>query len=87
MIIPEDKKRITTIMNMRKSAKGENLGASPLKPEIVKTADGEMDGRHLASQEMLHAIHEKSPEKFMNALMNFQDLHQSMKELPQNEEA
>lgn len=77
MIIPEDKRRVATIMARRKSSKGENLGAAPLKPEIVKTEDGELDGRHLAAQEAMMAIHEKSPEKFMKSMANFMDLHSS----------
>lgn len=78
MIIPEDKRRISTIMSSRKSAKGEDLGAAPMKPEIVKTEDNEIDGRHVAAQDMMAAMHEKSPEKLMRAMANFHDLHSNM---------
>ncbi len=79
MIIPEDKRRIATIMASRKSSKGEDLGAAPMKPAIVKTEDGAMDGRFVAAQDAMAAFHEKSPEKLMRALGNFHDLHSSMK--------
>jgi len=49
---------------------------------VVKHEDGEIDGRHLAAQEALGAIHSKSPEGFMNALMNFIDLHDHHKSKP-----
>lgn len=75
MILPDDKKRIATIISRRKSASGENLGAAPMKPEIVKDEAGEVDGRHVASGDMLAAIKEGSAEKLMRALMNFQDIH------------
>ncbi len=77
MILPEDKKRISTIMASRRSAKGEPLGRAEMKPEIVKTEDGELDGRHLAAQEIMMALQGKSPESLMKALGNFQELHSS----------
>lgn len=77
MIIPDDKKRIASIISSRKSAKGEDLGAAPMKSESVRDESGEIDGLHVASKDILAAIHEKSPEKFMNALMNWQDIHAS----------
>ena len=77
MIIPEDKKRIATIISSRKSASGEKLGAAPMAPQVVKEEDGSIDGLHVASRDMLAAIHEKDPAKLMNALMNWQDIHAS----------
>ncbi len=78
MIMPDDKKRIATIISSRKSAKGEDLGAAPMKSEVVKNEAGEIDGRHLAAQEMMSALHEKSPEALMRSMMNFIDLHSNM---------
>lgn len=63
-----------TIMAKRKPD-GEKLSESPMKPEVVKDEDGQVDGRHVAAQDIMSAIHEKSPEKLMNALANFHDLH------------
>lgn len=77
MILPDDKKRISTIMASRKSAKGEPLGSASMKPEIVKTEDGEIDGRHTAAQDIMMALSGKSPESLMKALGNFQELHSS----------
>lgn len=75
MILPDDKKRIATIVSRRRSASGESLGAAAMKPEIVKHEDGSIDGLHVASQDLLAAIHEKSPEKLMKALLAWQDIH------------
>lgn len=78
MIMPDDKKRIATIIASRKNAKGESSGAAPMNVESVRDeAGGAPDGRHIAAQELLMAIHEKSAEKLMNALANFQDIHAS----------
>lgn len=71
----DDKKTVATIMKMRKSAKGESLGSAPMKSEVVKDEAGEIDGRHVAAQDMMMALHEKSPEKLMKAMANFHDLH------------
>lgn len=75
MILPDDKKRIATIISRRKGAKGENLGSAPMAPEVVKHEDGSIDGLHVASGDILAAIHEKSPEKLMNALKNWHEIH------------
>jgi len=83
MILPDDKKRVATIISRRKGAKGENLGAAPMVPEVVKHEDGSIDGRHVAAQDMIAAFHEKSPEKLMRAMANFHDLHMAM---PKEEE-
>lgn len=80
MILPEDKKRIATIISSRKTAQGESLGSAPMKPEIVKDEQGEVDGRHIAAQDMMAAMHEKSPEKLMRAMANFHDLHMSTRD-------
>lgn len=76
MIIPEHKRAIMTIMAKRKPGGGERIaGPAPMKEEVVKSEDGEIDGRHLAAQDIMAAMHEKSPEKLMNALSAFHDLH------------
>jgi len=84
MIFLDDKKRIETIMASRKSAKGEDLGAAQMKPEVVKDEDGEIDGRHVAAQDALVALADKSPEKFMRAIINMMDIHMGM-EKPEEE--
>ncbi len=75
MIIPDDKRKIATIISSKRSAKGEKLGSAPMLAEVVKDDKGEIDGRHVAAQDIMMAMHEKSPEKLMNALANFHDLH------------
>lgn len=86
MIIPEDKKKIMTIMKMRKTAQGESLGSAQMKPEIVKHENGEIDGRHVAMQDFLAGMNEKSPEKMMRAMSNFHDLHSMNKKESETEE-
>lgn len=79
MILSDDKKTIATIIARRRSSKGETLGEASVKPEVVKHEDGSIDGRHVAAEEAMMALSEKSPEKFMRAMANFHDLHVSQK--------
>jgi hypothetical protein len=75
MIIPDVKRAVTTII-ARRSPKGEPVsGPAEAKDEKVLTEDGEIDGRHTAAQDLMAAIHEKSPMKIAEALGNFVDLH------------
>lgn len=77
MFFEDHKKAINTLM-ARRSAKGQRLaGPAPMQPEIVKTEDGQTDGRHVAAQDAMMAMHEKSSQKFMDAMSNFIDLHGS----------
>lgn len=46
-----------------------------MKEEVLKSEEGEPDPRHMAAQDVLAAMHEKSPEKLMNAMGAFHDLH------------
>ena len=81
MFFDDNKKAITTIMSKRGPKGGEKLMDNvPMKPEVVKDEAGEVDGRHVAAQDMIGAFHEKSPEKLMHALMNFMDVHESRKD-------
>lgn len=57
----------------------------PMASEVTKTEDGEIDGRHIAAQDMLGAMHEKSPQKLMEALANFIDIHHAKKETDQED--
>lgn len=70
----DEKKALMTIMRKRKESGGPSM-AAPMKTEEVKSEDGEPDGRHAAAQDMMAAMNEKSPEKLMEAMMNFHDLH------------
>lgn len=79
MIIPDDKAKIATIIRSKRSAKGEKLGSAPMMAESVKDDKGEVDGRHVAAQDIMMALNEKSPERLMHALANFHDLHSGMK--------
>lgn len=56
-----------TIMAKR-SPQGEQLSSSPMKEEKALNADGEIDGLHVAAEDMIAAFHEKSPQKLQAAL-------------------
>jgi hypothetical protein len=71
----DPKKAAMTIMARRK-ADGSRT-AAPMKPEEVKTEDGEIDGRHVAAQEIISAHHEGSAQKLMEAMGHFIDMHKS----------
>lgn len=74
-----------TIMGKRHPKSGE-MTAAPMAPELhSKDEAGEIDGRHAAAQDVLAAMHEKSPQKLMEALANFHDLHMAAKESEANE--
>ncbi len=75
MIIP-DLKRMKGSVIARREKDGEVM-EGPLKPEITKSEDGEMDPKHVAAQDMLMAMGEKSAQKFSEALSNFLELHHS----------
>lgn len=67
-------------MMAKRSPKGERLsGPVAMKTEKVLTSDGEVDGRQVASEDLLAAMSEKSPKRMAEALKNFIDLHQAPK--------
>lgn len=71
MMMFDNKKALMTMMGRRKPASMP----APMQEEKVMNAEGEVDGRYLAMQDALSAIHEKSPERLMQAMMDFHDLH------------
>lgn len=76
MMMWDRKKQIGTLIQKRREGGGPvEISASPIKNEIVKDEDGMPDGRHLAAQDMIGALHEKSADRLMEALANFMDLH------------
>ncbi len=81
MLIHDRKNAIQTIMSRRGPKGGEvTAGPAPMQSEASMTEPGEVDGRHAAAQDVIAAMHEKSPEKLMQAMANFHDLHAMMKE-------
>jgi len=58
------------------------MSPTEMKPEVVMDEGGEVDGRHLAAQEMIAAHKEGSAHKLMQAMMNFIDLHNSAPQVP-----
>jgi hypothetical protein len=75
MFFDDPSKAYTTIIAKR-GPKGERtMEPTPMKPEIVKDESGELDGKHLAAQDILAAHHTGSAEDLNQALSNFIDLH------------
>lgn len=74
----DKKQQMQTIMKRRRNAEGGLISSgSPVKPEIVKDADGEFNQLHVAAEEMLSAFQEKSAEALMRALVNFIDMYEN----------
>lgn len=83
-----DKKRqATTVVAKRDPATGDRtMSPTPMVPEEVTTEEGELDGRHLAAQDMIAAIKEGSAEKLNAAMQAHHDLHKAMGSKPEPEE-
>ena len=79
MMLQDKRKAIDTIMARRMAAGGEATSA-PMKMDMIKDEDGMFDGRHAAAQDVIAAMHEKSPMKMVAALANFIDMHKSKME-------
>lgn len=78
----DEKKAVHTILSKRHLKTGEQA-SGPMKPELpTKSEDGQVDGRHAAAQDILAAMHEKSPHKLAEAMANFHDLHRMASEKP-----
>jgi hypothetical protein len=72
-----DKKRAMETIMRRRKASGEHppAPATEMKNEDMMADGGEIDGRHEAAKDILHAHNVKSPEMLMHALINFMDIH------------
>ncbi len=77
MMMWDKKKTMESIMGRKNIDGSEASAPAPMKPEISKNEDGEIDGRHVAAQDMISAFHEKSPERLKEAMANFIDIHQA----------
>ncbi len=84
MFFDDHKKAITTMMAKRKPGGGERTTAPmSMKPEHSMSSDNEPDGRHAASEDMIAAMHERSPQKMTAALAHFMDMHNAMDNKPE----
>lgn len=76
MMMLDPHKAVMAIMKRRKAG-----SATPMKSELPsKDSDGELDPRHMAAEEVISAMHSKSPHHLMEALGNFHDLHKMHRE-------
>lgn len=78
MFFDDHKKAAQTLIG-RRDHRGERIAQpTEMKAEIVKTEDGEVDGRHTAMQDFMSAHKEGSAAKMAQALSNFMDIHSGM---------
>lgn len=77
MFMDDPKKAAMTILAKRKASGERTMAPTPMKTEVVKDEDGEVDGRHVAAQDILSAHGEGSAQKLSEALGHFLDMHQS----------
>lgn len=75
MFFDDRKRAVTTILSKRNGKGAVTMRPTPMKPERMMSEGGEVDGMHLAAQDILGAHHEQSPMKLMEALKNFINLH------------
>lgn len=83
-----DKKRaLMTMMGKRAEKGGEHVSSPvPMKEESSQLEPGVDDGRHAAAQDMIAAMSEKSPQKLMEAMANFYDIHSQMSNMSDDSE-
>jgi hypothetical protein len=78
MAMFDKKKMMQTIMARRRDGKGEIVAdMAPVKPEVMKDQGGMIDECHVAAQDILAAIHGKSPDALMRSLINFMDIYEA----------
>lgn len=74
-----DIQKAREIMMAKRTPKGERLsGPVAMKTEKAVTEEGDVDGRHVAAEDLVSALSEKSPQRVNEALKNFMDLHASL---------
>ncbi len=84
MIMFDHKKAIGTIIGNRKLPDGSHSKVE-MKPEVAHKENGTTDGRHVAMQDFLSGVQEKSPMKMMHAMAAFHDLHQAQRDMTPEE--
>ncbi len=85
IIIMDKKKAIGTIMSRRQHPDG-SMSTAPMVPERATDEDGQPDGRLTAMQDFMAAHNEGSPQKMMEAMAAFHDLHRMKSEEAQDTE-
>lgn len=82
MFFDDNKKAVSVIRGRLDQAGNRVAMRSPMKPEIIKTENGEPDGRHEAMQDFMNAHHEGSAEKMSQAMQNFITIHHAVEKTP-----
>jgi hypothetical protein len=82
MIFP-DSKKVATVIIGRMNKEGKSEGGAPVKPEFQ--SDDSLTGLHSASEDMVSAMKEGSPAKYMDALRSFIDQHHTLVNSPMSQ--
>lgn len=77
MMIMDPHKTAIQIMRKRKAGMPEEPAQAA---EPVQETDGDLDPRHMAAEDVMHAIHARSPHHLLEALKNFHDMHMMHRE-------
>lgn len=75
MFFDDRKKAVTSILSKRGHKGDVTMHPTPMKPELHLNEGGQLDGKHLAAQDIIAAHHSKSAQSLMEALGNFINLH------------
>lgn len=75
MFFDDPRKAAQTLLSKRDGHGKKTHESTPMKSEVVKHEDGEIDGRHTAMQDFMAAHKEGSPMKMAEAMINFIDIH------------
>jgi hypothetical protein len=74
----DKKKQLQTLMMKRRSGGGAiEMGPTEMNVEHSSSSENEPDPRHAAAQDIMMSMDSKSPEKLMQSLANFMDLHKA----------
>jgi hypothetical protein len=73
----DDTRKMATVILSKRKPNGVDRDMTPMVPEQSKNEDGTIDGRHLAAQDMIAAIHSKSAQQLSEAVENWMSIHNS----------
>lgn len=71
----DKKKELGTIIKRHRDGAGKAPSEAEMKNQVELSEGGEIDPKHLASEEMISAFHNKDPMKMKEAMSSFIDLH------------
>lgn len=73
MALWDKQKQMGMIMQRRQTSQGPEMAS--MKNQVEKTEDGELDGKHMAAEEMISHMKNGNAMDFKKSLENFMDMH------------